>query len=71
MPECNGEVKRLRMAAGLSQNKTAGRADLDRSTYRKAELGEPVNELTIEKIAKCFSELCGKPVTSAQLIKQA
>ena len=69
MPECNSEVKRLRMAAGLSQNKAAGRADLDRSTYRKAELGEPVSELTVEKIATCFSELNGKQVTASQLIK--
>lgn len=71
MPECNGEVKKLRLAAGLSQNKAAGRADIDRSTYRKAELGEPVSELTVEKIATCFSDLNGKAVTAAQLLKKS
>ena len=71
MPECNGEVRRLRMAAGLSQNKAASRADLDRTTYRKAELGEPVSELTVEKIATGFSEVSGKTVTAAQLLKTA
>lgn len=70
MPECNGEIKKIRLAAGLSQNKAAGRADLDRSTYRKAELGEPVSELTVEKIATCFSDITGRPVTAAQLTKQ-
>ncbi|WP_425502601.1 helix-turn-helix domain-containing protein [Roseospira goensis] len=70
MPRCNGEIKRLRLALGLSQNKAAGRADLDRSTYRNAEHGEPVSELTVEKIAMCFSDLSGKPVTAAQLVKE-
>lgn len=70
MPECNGDIKKIRMAAGLSQNKAAGRADLDRSTYRKAELGESVSELTVEKIATCFSEISGNAVTAKQLLKK-
>lgn len=70
MPECSAEVKKLRLAAGLSQNKAAGRADLDRSTYRKAELGENVTELTIQKIATCFSDIIGQDITAAHLTRQ-
>lgn len=55
-------VKQLRMQAGLSQNKLARRADLDRSTISNAERGKEVSDLTVRKLEIAFSEVLGRSI---------
>jgi len=69
MPQCNGDLKRLRLEAGLSQNKLARAADLDRTTISSAERGGDVTDLTISKLATALSKALGTQVLAARLQK--
>lgn len=62
MPRCNGEVRKLRFEAGLSQNKLARLADLDRSTVSSAENSGEVSDLTMAKLTSALEKALGRPV---------
>jgi transcriptional regulator with XRE-family HTH domain len=59
---CAGEIKKLRLAAGLSQNRLARLADLDRGTVSSAENGGEVSELTVSKLSTALSNALGQAV---------
>lgn len=65
--KCNSKIKMLRLQAGMSQNKLASRAELDRNTVRNAENGLPVSELTVYKLSHTLSELLEQPVNPNEL----
>jgi DNA-binding XRE family transcriptional regulator len=67
MPQCNGELKKLRLEAGLSQNKLARAADLDRTTISSAERGEEVTDLTLSKLATALSRVLGKEIPAIRI----
>jgi len=47
-------IKRARLSRGLSKQQVAARADVNPSTYARAERGEPVSELSAFKIARAL-----------------
>lgn len=63
MPTCTARLRGLRMEAGLSQNKLARIADLDRTTISNAERGSEVSDLTVAKLAQGLSEASGRAIT--------
>lgn len=65
--KCNGKLKAYRMQAGLSQNKLARAADLERGTVSNAERGREVTDLTVAKIASALSTKLEKEVTLGEL----
>ena len=65
--KCNGKLKSYRMQAGLSQNKLAREADLERGTVSNAERGREVTDLTIAKLATALSAKLGKEITLEEL----
>ena len=67
MPRCNGELKKLRLEAGLSQNKLASRSDLDRATISSAERGGEVTDLTLSKLASALSKALNIAVPASRL----
>lgn len=69
MPVCNGTVKQLRLEAGLSQNKFARAADLDRTTVSNAERGQDISDLTLSKIRTTLSKELGRDITEAQITR--
>jgi transcriptional regulator with XRE-family HTH domain len=69
MPQCNGDLRKLRLEAGLSQNKLARAADLDRATISSAERGGEVTDLTLSKLAAALSKALGTAVPASQLQK--
>jgi DNA-binding XRE family transcriptional regulator len=69
MPKCNGELRKLRLEAGLSQNKLARTADLDRTTISSAERGDEVTDLTLSKLATALSKALGTSIAASRLQK--
>ena len=68
MPVCSGQLKKLRLEAGLSQNKLARAADLDRTTVSSAERGAEVTDLTVSKLSSALAERLRRPVTENHLL---
>lgn len=69
MPQCNAQLKSYRLQAGLSQNKLARKAELDRTTVSNAERGQEVSELTVSKLASALSAELGHEISLDQLSK--
>ena len=69
MPQCNGQLKTLRLQAKLSQNALARRADLDRTTVSNAERGREVSELTASKLASTLSDELGLEIGIDRILK--
>ena len=69
MAKCNGDLKKLRLEAGWSQNKLARAADLDRTTISNAERGMDVSDLTLSKIVNALTEKLGKRVNQSRITK--
>lgn len=55
-------LKQLRLEAGLSQNRLAREANLDRGTVSSAENGNSINEVTASKLAKALSKVLERRV---------
>ena len=68
MPRANGQLRNLRLQAGLSQNKLARMADLDRTTLSKAESGGSVQIETISKIISALSDALGRRINAQDVI---
>jgi len=69
MPQCNGQLKIMRLQAKLSQNGLARKADLDRTTVSNAERGLEISELTLSKLASALSGELDQPVSAERLMK--
>jgi len=73
MPRCNGELRKTRLDAGLSQNRLARLADLDRGTVSKIERGEDCQELSITKYLKALNDnhlsTYGRQLTYGAIVK--
>jgi transcriptional regulator with XRE-family HTH domain len=64
----SSSIKDLRMKAGLSQNKLARLADLDRTTVSNAENGASVSELSLSKLSAALSSKLGREVSLDHLL---
>ena len=62
MPQCNGQLKTMRLQAKLSQNGLARKAELDRTTVSNAERGREVSELTLAKLTSALSIELGQEI---------
>ena len=69
MPQCNGQLKKMRLQAGLSQSGFARKADLDRTTVSKAERGREISELTLSKLIFALSAALGQDIPEEQITK--
>ncbi len=69
MPQCNGQLKTMRLQAKLSQNGLARKADLDRTTVSNAERGLEISELTMSKLASALSSELDQQVPAERLMK--
>lgn len=69
MPQCNGQLKTMRLQAKLSQNGLARKADLDRTTVSNAERGLEISELTLSKLTSALSTELGQDVLADRLTK--
>ncbi len=56
-------LKDLRFEANLSQNELARRANVDIGTVRRAESGQPVQELKAYQIARALGQALGREIT--------
>lgn len=63
----DSKLKQLRLEAGLSQEKLARLADLNRGTIAAAEEGKVVNELTQSKLGKALTKALGRTVKSTEM----
>ncbi len=70
MPSCNANLKTFRLRAGLSLNKLAALASLDRATVTNAEKGKDVTELTISKLSDALSKALGTSVLTEAIQKK-
>lgn len=70
MPKCNGQLKKLRLQARLSQNALARKADLDRTTVSSAERGSEISELTLSKLVTSLSSELGRDLTAEAIIEK-
>lgn len=68
MPRANGQLKKFRLQAGLSQNRVARMADLDRTTVSKAENGSNVQIQTLSKIISAISDALGAEIRAQDII---
>ncbi len=66
---CSSELKRLRLKAGLSQNKLAREADLDRNTVSSAESGKWVAELSASKMVQALSRKLGTKLKISDILE--
>jgi len=69
MPQCNGQLKTMRLQAKLSQNGLARKAELDRTTVSNAERGLEISELTLSKLTSALSTELGQDITADRLTK--
>jgi len=69
MPQCNGQLKTMRLQAKLSQNGLARKADLDRTTVSNAERGLEISELTVSKLAGALSVELKQEIPADRLLK--
>lgn len=69
MPQCNGQLKIMRLQAKLSQNGLSRKADLDRTTVSNAERGLEISELTMSKLASALTDVLGQEVPQERLMK--
>lgn len=69
MPQCNGQLKTLRLQAKLSQNGLARKAELDRTTVSNAERGREVSELTVSKLASTLSDELSQEIGQDRILK--
>lgn len=69
MPQCNGQLKTMRLQAKLSQNGLARKADLDRTTVSNAERGLEISELTVSKLAGALSVELKQEISADRLLK--
>ena len=69
MPQCNGQLKTMRLQAKLSQNGLARKADLDRTTVSNAERGLEISELTLSKLTSALSTELGQEIPQERIIK--
>ena len=69
MPQCNGQLKTLRLQAKLSQNGLARKSELDRTTVSNAERGREVSELTVSKLASALSGELGQESGQDRILK--
>lgn len=60
MPSCSSHLKELRIKAGLSLNRLAREAGLDRATVSKAERGFEVQDVTLAKILNAIGRELGR-----------
>jgi DNA-binding XRE family transcriptional regulator len=69
VPKCNGQIKKLRLEAQLSQNKLARLADLDRTTVSSAENGLEISEITLSKLVTALSKALGRTISPNSVLK--
>ena len=55
-------LKELRFEAGYSSSELARRANVSEPTVRRAENGDPVQELKASQIARALSEKLGRTI---------
>jgi transcriptional regulator with XRE-family HTH domain len=55
-------LKELRFEAGYSYSELARRANVSEPTVRRAESGDPVQELKAAQIARALSEKLGRTI---------
>ena len=55
-------LKELRFEAGYSYSELARRANVSEPTVRRAESGDPVQELKASQIARALSEKLGRTI---------
>ena len=67
MPQCNGQLKTMRLQAKLSQNGLARKAELDRTTVSNAERGREVSELTPAKLTSALSTELGQEIPHVRI----
>jgi transcriptional regulator with XRE-family HTH domain len=70
MPKCSDQLRVLRLKSGLSQNRLARDADLDRGTVSNAERGIEIQELSLARILQALSRRLGHEVRVDEVLAE-